>query len=424
MHRSTFFQILLITGLFLAACTQNDKLDTTKASLTPEQIIASIPTLLQRHEAIRNGKEWDDVQNFYGAQRQAIIADPNALEPRLKLAELYIQEARVTGEHPHYYPAALQMLEEVLARIPQEDISKLKIAQKDLLFRALAAKAGVHLSLHDFSNALATANQAVAINPHNAQIYGALVDAHVELGNYAKAVEMADKMVSIRPDLRSYSRVSYLREIHGDIPGAIEALDMAIKAGLPGQEATAWARLTLGHIHQTYGGWKKAKLQYQMILAERPDYPFAIAALAEVEMHKKNYSEAEVLLKKASGIIPEVGFYESLAKIYKETGRTAEYEALLPQILQMMQEDMDKGHNMSLELAAFYSELQPDYDKALQYASSEYEKRPLNIDVNRLLAKIYLLKKDREKAKEHLTKASVTRSKHPEMLELKKMLEG
>ena len=423
MCRSSFFQVLLVS-LFFAACTQNGDIKTAKASLSPEQIVASLPKLLDRNEAIRNGKEWDDVQNFYGTQRQAIIADQNALEPRLKLAELFIQEARVTGEHPHYYPAALQMLEEVLTRIPQDDIPKLGIGQKDILFRTLAAKASVQLSLHDFSNALVTASKAVEINPNNAQIYGALVDANVELGNYPKAVEMADKMVSIRPDLRSYSRVSYLREIHGDVPGAIEALDMAIKAGYPGQEATAWARLTLGHIYQTYGDWKKAEMQYQMILAERTDYPFAIAALAEVEMHKKNYAKAEELLKKATAIIPEVGFYEKMAELYRETGRTVEAEALLPEILTMMQEDTDKGHNMSLEMAAFYIDLRPDFDKALQYALGEYAKRPTNIDVNRLLARIYTAKKDMAKAKEHYAKATITNSKHPQLLELKKMLEG
>lgn len=423
MFRSYFLLLLFFPGFLFVACDQIGNIKTAKAGLNSEEIAASIPTLLDRNEVLRNGKEWDDVQNFYGTQRQAIIADKDALEPRLKLAELFIQEARVTGEHPHYYPAALQMLEEVLNRITQADYSNLKMEQKDLLFRALAAKASVQLSLHDFSNALETATKAVAINPHNAQIYGALVDAHVELGNYDKAVEMADKMVSIRPDLRSYSRVAYLREIFGDVNGAAEALDMAIKAGMPGQEATAWARLTLGNLHRTYGDWNKAEMQYQMILAERADYPFAIAALGEVEMHKKNYAKAEELLKKAASIIPEVGFYEQLAELYKMTGRTAEYEALVPEILNMMQEDMDKGHNMSLELAYLHTDLQPDYDKALQYTLREYQKRPANIDVNRLLAKIYAGKNDVAKAKGHIAKAAVTKSKHPELLELKNIMD-
>lgn len=423
MHRSTCYLLsLLLAVLFITACTRTGDIPTAKAGLSPDAIAATIPQLLDRPEAVRNGKEWEDAQNFYGTQRQAIIARPDAIEPRLNLAELFIQEARVTGEHPHYYPAALEMLESALARIPQDDVSQLKIDQKDFLFRALASKASVQLSLHDFSNALTTASKAVEINPYNAQIYGALVDAHVELGHYAKAVEMADKMVSIRPDLRSYSRVSYLREIHGDVPGAIEALEMAIEAGYPGQEATAWARLTLGNLYDTYGDPKNAAMQYLMILAERQDYPFALAALGEIEMQKKNYTKAEDYLKKACEIIPEVGFYESLAELYKEDGHAAEYQALLTDITKMMQEDSEKGHNMNLELAAFYTNLQPDYDRALQYALQEYQKRPDNIDVNRLLARIYNLKKDATKAKEHFEKASVTGSKHPDLMELKKML--
>jgi hypothetical protein len=54
-----------------------------------------------------------------------------------------------------------------------------------------------------------------------------LVDGNVEMGNYATAIEEADKMISIRPDIRSYSRASYLREIHGDYPGAIDAMKLA-----------------------------------------------------------------------------------------------------------------------------------------------------------------------------------------------------
>lgn len=404
--------LLLIVG----ACKQTPN-SQSKVASQPSLSIADLPKLLDRAEALRNGKEWDDVQNFYAAQCAVLRQDSTDAEAMIRLAEVCIQEARVTGEHPHYYPAALRVLQPVVAALgsKQQRTSK----ENDLYFRALGHKASVQLSLHDFSGALETANLAVAVNPYNAQIYGALVDAHVELGQYAKAVEMADKMVGIRPDLRSYSRVSYLREIHGDVEGAIEAMDMAVKAGYPGQESTAWARLTLGNLYQTYGDWKKAEQQYQAILIERPDYPFALAALAKVEQHRKQYAQAETLLKKACDIIPEVGFYQDLAELYQKTGRQAEADALIPEIESMMAEDMQKGHNMSLEYAALYSELKPDYDKALRYALEEYQRRPDNIDVNRRLAMIYAAKNDRAKAKEHYEKARITGSKHPDLMAVK-----
>ncbi len=141
------------------------------------------------------------------------------------------------------------------------------------------------------------------------------MDANVELGNYEDAVTASDKMVKTRPDLRSYSRVSYLREIYGDVPGAIKAMQMAVNAGAPGYESTAWARLTLGELYRRYGKPEEAKNQYENILVERPKYPFAIAALAELEMDNKNYAEAEKLLDEAAGIIPEVGYYMQLDEL-------------------------------------------------------------------------------------------------------------
>ena len=409
MRTQLLFPILLL--LLTASCRQ-EKSATAVAGIGQNET-ANIPTLLERHEALRQGKEWDDVQNYYGNCRRELMADPKALEPRYKLAALFIQEARVTGEHPHYYPAALQMLNEILAAKPTD---------KDILFRALSAKAAVELSLHEFGKALVTAQEAVKINPYNAQLYGVLVDAHVELGQYKQAVDMADKMVSIRPDLRSYSRVSYVREIYGQVDGAKEMLELAAKAGIPGQEARSWALLTLGKLYQTYGEADKARSLFEGILTERPDYPFAIAALGELDLEEKKYDQAEKQLNRAVAIIPEVGFYESLAQLYRATGRNAEYQKLIPQIEMMMLEDSDKGHNMRMEQALLYTDLAPDLNKALTFAKEEYAKRPDNIDVNRLMARIYALRGEKSLALQHLEKAGVTGSKHPELKEIKKML--
>jgi pentatricopeptide repeat protein len=165
-----------------------------------------IPQLLDRPEKLKYFNEWSETRNQYADLKYKLSKDPEAIEALLQIANLYTSEARITGEHGHYYNAALAMINHAL---------EVKTITKDQTFLALSAKAGVKLSLHSFDEALHLAQQAVLLNPYNAQIYGALVDAYVELGQYEKAIEMADKMVSIRPDLRSYSRVSYLREIYG-----------------------------------------------------------------------------------------------------------------------------------------------------------------------------------------------------------------
>ncbi len=404
---------LLIISLFLTRCGNDSGADT--AATTSGEL--NIPQLLKRPEALQNTMEWDNTQSGYMQMSSKLrTEDANAIEPRITIAKIFVNEARVTGEHGHYYPAALRMIDEAL------ELNHGGPKDPNLEFDALSTKAGVQLSQHDFTNALATAKQAVSLNPYNAQVYGAVVDAHVELGNYEAAVAAADKMNEIRPDLRSYSRVSYLREIHGDVDGAIEAMQRAVNAGAPGYESTAWARLTLGELYHRYGQPDQAAAQYATILRERPNYPFAIAAQAELAMDEKNYEEAERLLNEARNIIPEVGFFVELAKLYKLQGRTEEQENIQQEIMVMLQDDVDSGHNMDMEYATLYRDEYEDYERALEYLDKEYKVRPDNIDVNRLLASIYVRQGDQEKAKAHLAKAEATDSKHPELEEIRERL--
>ncbi len=405
-----FIHTILYIAL-LAMLTANCQQAPQPQQQNNETAKLELPELLSRNEALRNGQEWETVQNRYVELRNAIQQDDKA-EDRIKLVHLFINEARVTGEHGHYYPAALA----TLAEIPADH------SDRDIRFRKLATRASVELSLHDFQQALETAEAAVQLNPYNAQIYGALVDANVELGNYETAVAMADKMVSIRPDMRSYARVAYLREIHGQVEGAFKAMQLAVEAGYPGYEATAWARLTLGEMYERYGKTEAARQMYQQILAERPGYPFATAALANLEAEAGQYDKAEQMLKEACEAIPEFGFYEQLAEIYKSTGREAAFQQTMDELWVMLQEDTDSGHDMSLEYANLYSDLAEDHGKALAYALGEYEKRPANIDVNRVLAKIYTRMGNAQKASLHLKKAKATQAQYPELKALTQQL--
>lgn len=392
--------IYSFTLLLLTSCGETKTTPTTITSST------DIPALLDRNEKIRYGKEWDDVSNNYQTLKLAIQKNEADHEAKIKMANLFIREARVTGEHGHYYPAALAMTDRIIN-------STTKV--NNMEFLALVTKAGVQLSLHEFKAALETGQKAIQLNNKNAQIYGVLTDCYVELGQYDKAVEMADIMISIKPDLRSYARISYLREIHGQIPEAVEAMKMAVEAGVPGHEDTAWAMLTLGELYERYGEPDKAKLLYEEILAERPDYPFAVGALGAIQLKNKDIKKAEETTLKAIDIIPEVGFYTQLAEIYKIQGRTEEMTKIMEEVFVMLKDDEDSGHNMNLEYANIYLDLLEKPEQALEYAQKEFDKRPENIDVNRMLARIYKAKSDQTMAQKYATAASVTNSKHPEL---------
>jgi len=414
LTHSTVFLLgaILVVILLSNACVETDETKASKSAIAKINPKVDIAELLPRSTKIQLGKEWKTVQRFYGTQQVKLNKNPNDNEAKLKLIDLFIKEARVTGEHGHYYPAALQLANQIMGA------DSLK---KDIIFRTLLSKAGVQLSLHEFEDALETGLKALQINDNNAQVYGVLLDAYVEMGNYDKAVKMSDKMINIKPDLRSYSRISYLREIYGDVDGAIEAMDLAVRAGYPGTEETAWAMLTLADLHKNYKDPKTAEKIYNEILRVRPDYPFALGALAEIYFNNKDYEKTEATLKKGINVIPEVGFYVQLAELYKVQNRTEELETVIPEILAMLQDDVDHGHNMNLEYANLYVEIVEDTEKAMEYAKTEYEKRPKNIDVNFMMAKVLDAQQaDKNKIEQYLKVANSTNSKNPDLMKLLK----
>ena len=390
---------LLITTFLFACADKQEKIPGV-----------TIPELMNRPHLIGPEEEMSHMLDLYTSTVAKIKHNPKDLENRLALAEIFMQEARVSGEHGYYYPAALTVINEVLNEKPDANAS----------FRALLNKGSVLLSLHQFQEAKKIGEEALALNAHSANAYGVVIDANVETGNYQKAVEYADKMVSIRPDLRSYSRVSYLREIYGQVQGAIDAMKLAVAAGYPGTEQTEWARLTLGNLYERYGKADSALLQYQMSLSYRPNYPFAIGAIASHYALQGKYQLADSLNAVAMNLIPEVSFFIHQAKWDKARGYADKVKNRTDAILSMMADDEKSGHKMGLELSKVYLDIIGDPRQALKIVMDEFESRPGNIDVNKQIAEIYLSMGETGKAQEHLSKAQVTGSQDPEL----KCLEG
>ena len=389
---------LVVFTLFFTSC-QNKK--------EPEA------DLLDRKGPISTTSEWINARASIQALQVDIRKKPTDQKKKLLLALAYMQEARVTGKHPHYYPLASDLLNDVIESAP---------ADKNLLFEAMVAKATVQLSLHQFEEALKTAQRAEKIDTTTASLYGVFCDAYVELGDYAKAIVAADRMTSIRPDIRSYSRISYLREIHGDTLGAIEAMKEAIASGVPGLEQTAWARITLGGLHEAVGNLNEAEKQYRLVLTERPHYAFAIGALGRIEAKRKNYDKSIELLNEASEIMPEFSFQQEMAHVYKITHENSRAKSITQDLLEGLEEDQDAGHVVDLELANIHTDITQDLDEAYRCAKKEYKKRPRNIDVCKTMAKIYYKKNNLEEANKLIEIASRTNKQDAEMFCLKGLI--
>lgn len=339
--------------------------------------------------------------------KKNIEINPADHKSKLLLSLAYIQAARLTGEHPYYYPLALKLSEEVI----KDNLLKDNI----LAYEAMVAKSSVQLSQHDFKGALNTGKQALALRTDNAAIYGVLCDANVELGNYEEAVKMSDKMAAIRPDIRSYSRISYLREIYGDDKGSMQAMNMAASAGMPGLEQTEWARTILGQLYERNGDLQNAEMQYRMTLQYLPDYSFAIAGLGRIEAKKENYDKALELFNSAAQKIPEFSFHEEIAELYLFMNKKEAAEKKAREVLEMLKEDAEAGHNSDLEVANVYAYLLGDYEEGIKYAKKEYARRPENIDVSKALAYLYYKKGDYKNASLFLKKAERTGKKEAEL---------
>lgn len=398
---------LLCGFLLLASCSHDNR---------PSETMVNgihVPALLSREKTGDFTAEYKTLQETYNKAVRALKEDIHNTKAFLNLATTFVVEGRITGNGSYYSNAAVKMLDRVL---DEEDVSQ------DDRFEALSLKSTVLLNMHQFREALDVAGQGLAINPFNAGIYGALVDANVELGHYDEAVKYCDKMLSIRPDLRSYSRASYLRQIYGDNQGAIAAMKMAVDAGVPGAEQTEWARVNLGDLYLNIGQADSASLTYRTALVYRPEYPYAQMGMAKVYRAQQHYDTAISYAKAAIKNLGESSFVSFLADLYELKGDAAKAQQVRKDVIDLLvaaeqkqMKDAAIPHNGNRELALAYLNVK-DYNKAWTYARKDYDLRPDNIDANELMGWIAYLKGDVAAAKRYADKTQVTHSRNANLL--------
>ena len=324
--------------------------------------------------------------------REEIRRNPEAVKNYVELAQLFLQEARVTGNHHEYIENAQHLLEEALSREPHNA-------------EAMITKASLLMTLHRFQQANDLAEKVTAMYPYHAFSYGVLCDALVELGEYDEAVRACDRMLEIRPDLRSYSRASYLRELHGDVQGARAAMTMAANAGVWGQENRAWALYNLGNLYLHDGQVDTAEFIYNGILEERPGYSYALSGLAHVHLARGENQEAIQLLNKPWVSTRDHVFLEQLADAYKAAGDEAKASEMAALVLEAYEHHREDGWNTEREYAMFCANHEINLPEALERAKREYDRRPNNIDVEDTYAWVLYKNGRAEEAMDHIERA-------------------
>src|SRR4051794_19131557 len=203
------------------------------------------------------------------ASLQATVkANPKDPQGYASLAQAYLQKVRETGD-ASFYTRAGAVLKTALRLDPRSP-------------DAVVVAGTLALARHDFSGALGFAHRARTLAPELAAPYAVLVDSLIELGRYRQAGAALQRWVDIKPTLASYARVSYWRELHGDLGGAVAAIRDAISAGGDVAENGAYVQTLLGNLELQRGRLRSAELAYRAALARYAAYVPAQAGLARL----------------------------------------------------------------------------------------------------------------------------------------------
>ncbi|MEA2422628.1 MAG: hypothetical protein QOF55_1727 [Thermoleophilaceae bacterium] len=274
------------------------------------------------------------------ASLQATVrAHANSSGEYVLLADAYMQKVRETGD-AGYYVRAQGVL--AIAR---------RIAPRDpALHTGLGTLA---LARHDFRAALAEGRRAHALAPDVVRPLGVVADAQVELGRYSAAGRTLQRMIDEKPNLASYARVSYFRELHGDLAGAERAMRLAVDAGGAAPENVAYVQTLLGHLELTRGNVDAAGHAYRLALYNFPSYPAALAGLARVDAARGRLGPAIVRLRGVVARLPLPEYVIALGETELAAGRSAQARQDLALVRAEQRLLATNGVNTDTEIAVF-----------------------------------------------------------------------
>ena len=325
------------------------------ASKTPDSVVAQLTAPLPATT------ELSETQTQISVMQNRLRANPADTAAYAQLGLALLQQVRETAD-PSAYQQAAQALDEAIKRDPKN-------------LDALLGQGALALARHDFAAALAWGEQAKAVNPHRGQVYGVIADAQIELGQYAPAEATLQTMITTRPDLGSYSRISYFRELHGETAGAIEAMQLAVESGSPTGENTAWTRVQLGHLYFNQGDLDSAEREYRQALVGLPNFVHAEAALARLAAARGDWASARSGYAIVANQLPLPEYVIAAGELELAAGdepAAQQHFALVAAIDQLYQAN---GSVTDLEMALFLAD-HGDAQEAVRRARTAYAQRP------------------------------------------------
>jgi tetratricopeptide (TPR) repeat protein len=328
----------------------------TPAAAEPDHLPAGVVQELQR------GFAAGDTEAEVAGLQAELRLKPHDVKALETLGLAYLQRVRETGDSS-YYPKADGILHEALSLAPGDLIATAGLGQ-------------LALARHQFRRALSLGERARRISPTTAGVYGVIGDAEVELGRYRQAFAAFDRMATIKPSVASYARVSYARELIGDVAGAKRAMALAASAAVGEREAYAWTRVQLGLLDLSSGRPRAALSQMREALGSFPDYAFALDGAAQAEASLGHLRTAAEYEQSAVDRVPLPQYVGLLGDLDHALGRSTaarrEY-GLIGVIERLLAAN---GVRNDLDIALFDVDHGVDLPRALELARRGYAERP------------------------------------------------
>jgi tetratricopeptide (TPR) repeat protein len=283
---------------------------------------------------------------------------PKSTEKLVLLGRAWIAKARHANESG-YYAHAKSAAELVLAREPESHLARELLAQ-------------VAINFHRFEEALALSEEVFTKDDESLIALAIASDSLYELGRDAEAVRLADKLVDLKPDLASYTRVAFFQWLRGDHGMALRSSKLAIEAGsdaaLPEPKAYALVQTSNFFFHK--GDYDGADEGYKQALKLVTDYPPALVGRARVATAKGEPQRAVEFLRVAFKQAAHADTAWRLGDALAASGDTAGAEAAYRDVLRVGTDD-DKR-----TVSLFLSTKSRDLPLALELARDEMKLRP------------------------------------------------
>lgn len=247
-----------------------------------------------------------DLSGVITSLEEAVRRLPDDHAAWATLALAYVEQVRVNGDTT-LYERAQAAVDRSLAIKPDDNAA------------ALAADSALLAVRHEFRGALASAEQALSIDPYHPVALVLRIDALTELGRYAAqmdALRVADRR---QPGVPVVARYAYAFELRGDLAGAASILRRAAPSATGADRAHVLT--LLADIERRVGDLGRTAQLLAEVRRTAPAYLPALISRARLAMARGRYEKAARLWERVVDRAAHPEHRVELLEIYSVLGQ-------------------------------------------------------------------------------------------------------